>query len=410
MPRPASESDGKLPVQPALLPYLFHFRSDNGQVFILAPGRTYQLRLPGTLSRVAEQVLRRLNGQGTIPQVVEAVKADLPASQPEMVIALIQYLFERGMLMDGAAPVPEKLRGDALVRWKRNLSFFSGFESAELTRYNYQLALQEAKVALIGLGGLGSWIAYSLAMAGVGKVVGIDGDQVETSNLNRQILFRPGDVGRLKAEVAKETFAAIAPEMEFVGLSSWIRGEDDVAQVIAGCDIVVLTADQPMGLISRWTNRACFATRIPLLVSGMASRWTTIGPLYVPGLTGCWECADARERRRSKHYGEMFRTMAEHRAAEAPSLAPLCAQVGGQTAYETIKYLTGFARPATLGCALVTDTVTMRVRKQAVQKQIDCTVCHVLPEAMPRQATRLPEIPSHNLLSRLMAIFSGRDT
>jgi len=404
-----SEVVAELPVQPMLLPYLFHFRSNNGHTFILMPGRTYQLRLSGTLSQVAEQVLRRLDGQSTIPQVIEAVKADLAQTRPEMVIALVQYLYKRGMLIDGAAHLPDKLPEDGLARWERNLSFFGGFERSRFTRYDYQMALQKAAVAILGLGGIGSWVAYALATAGVGKIVGVDGDYVELSNLNRQILYRPQDVGKSKTVVAQETLAAIAPEMEFVGLTSWMRGEEEVAKAIEGCDIVVLTADQPMGLISRWTNRACFALRIPLLASGMASRWATIGPLYVPGLTGCWECVDAQKRRQSKYYGEMFQTLAEHRAAAAPSLAPMCAQVGGQAAYEVVKYLTGFARPATLGCELVTDTVTMQVHKKAVKKQTGCVVCHVPPEAMPHQAARLPGVSSGNSLARFANRFWGND-
>jgi bacteriocin biosynthesis cyclodehydratase domain-containing protein len=387
-----------------LVPYLLHVRSRRGPIFILMPRRTYQLRLPGTLARVAEQVLQRLDGQCTIPQLIEAVQADLPQCQSEIVVALLQYLRKQGMLIDGAAKPPERLLDDATTRWSRNLSFFSGFEGGTRTRYDYQLALQDAAVALIGLGGTGSWAAYSLAMAGVGKIVGMDGDRVEANNLNRQILYRPQDVGRLKAEVASEMLASFAPEMHFVGRARWLRGEDEVTEMIKGCDILLLTADQPMGLITRWSNAACFALRIPLLELGMAAHWGMVGPLYVPGLTGCWECGEARKRRQSRYYGEIFQTLAEQPVSAPPSLAPMCALVGGLAAYEAMKYLTGFARPATLGRELAIDTLTMNIERHTVEQQSHCPVCSVTAEELPHRAAYLPEERSGSLRSSRRAL------
>ena len=72
----------------------------------------------------------------------------------------------------------------------------------------YQRRAAKARVAMLGLGGLGSWAAYALACCGVGELVLVDGDRVEESNFNRQILYREHDVGRLKTEAAAEALAA----------------------------------------------------------------------------------------------------------------------------------------------------------------------------------------------------------
>lgn len=405
MSQPALESARDLPSQPVLLPYLLHFRSARGPIFILTPERTHQLRLPARLARVADRVLQRLDGQATIRQLTEAVQGDVPNSQPEMVLAVLSYLHKQGMLIDGAARPPAGLADDALARWNRNLSFFSGFERGERTRYDHQFALQEATVALIGLGGTGSWAAYSLAMAGVGRIVGVDGDRVAESNLNRQILYRPQDVGKAKTEVASETLAALAPDMAFVGLDRWLRDEDDVEEVIEGSDIVLLAADQPLGLITRWANGACFALRIPLLELGMAAHRGMIGPLHVPGLTGCWECVQAQKRRESWYYDEVFGALARQPVPAPPSLAPMCALVGSLAAYEAIKYLTGFARPSTLGRELAIHTLTMRIEGHVVKQRRDCPVCGRLAGAMPPMAARLPEVRPENPLSRVMRGF-----
>ncbi len=403
----APESISGLPAKPSLLPYLFHLRSAAGPVLILAPGRTYQLRLPGAIARIAEVTLGCLDGRLTIPELIASVQAQMPEAEPEMVVGLLQYLAKQKLLMDAASAPPDALSPDELARRGRNLSFFAAFEDAGRTRYDYQLALRQATVGLIGLGGVGSWLAYSLAMVGVGRIVGVDGDRVEVSNLNRQILYRPQDVGKCKTEVAAEALAAVSPGIEFTGLSRWMRSEQDVADAIRGCDLVLLSADAPMGLITRWANAACFALRIPLLVAGMASRFVTVGPLFVPGLTGCWQCVDTYRRHQSRQYGEMFQLLAEQRASIPPSLAPLCAVTGGRAAHEAVEYLTGIARPATLGCELVTDMVTMQVKRRAVERQADCPVCRVPAEEMPCHAAQLPKPQSRGPLSWLTNVLRG---
>jgi bacteriocin biosynthesis cyclodehydratase domain-containing protein len=291
--------------------------------------------------------------------------------------------------MDAAAQPSARLDAHALERWGRNLSFFSGCERDGRTRFDYQLALRESTATLIGLGGTGSWAALTLAMAGVGRIIGVDHDRVTMHNLNRQVLYRPADVGRLKAEAAAESLAALAPEMEFRALARKVQSEADAAEVIAGSDIVLLAADQPMGLITRWLNAACFARRIPLLELGIAAHWAYIGPLYVPGLTGCWECEAARQHARSKYHDEWFQAMRERPVEAPPSLASMCGIDGTHAAHEALAYLSGVARPATLGRELVMDTRNMKVESREVKQQPGCPVCHVSAAEMPRRAAWL---------------------
>ena len=94
------------------------------------------------------------------------------------------------------------------ARYDRQLRYFGDLAPGATPPSEYQRRLREARVALLGLGGLGSWAAYALACCGVGELVLVDGDRVEESNFNRQILYRERDIGRLKAEAAAEALAA----------------------------------------------------------------------------------------------------------------------------------------------------------------------------------------------------------
>ena len=81
-----------------------------------------------------------------------------------------------------------------------------------------QLALRNATVVVLGSGGLGSWTMAGLACAGVGRIVAVDDDTIELSNLNRQVLYRTSDIGRRKVEVAAEALRGLNPDIDFVPL------------------------------------------------------------------------------------------------------------------------------------------------------------------------------------------------
>lgn len=105
-----------------------------------------------------------------------------------------------------------------------------------LLRVEGQLRLLEATVAVVGLGGLGSVAAYYLAAAGVGRLILVDKDVVEVNNLNRQLLYHTGDVGKPKAVVAAERLSKLNPSLEAVpvpeeldwSLARWLAREADV--------------------------------------------------------------------------------------------------------------------------------------------------------------------------------------
>src|SRR5690348_3653972 len=147
-------------------------------------------------------------------------------------------------------------------------------------RYSRHLALPEfgapaqgklaaATVLVVGLGGLGSPAALYLAAAGVGRLLLNDFDKVDLSNLQRQILYRDGDVGASKAQAAAKALAGINPGPALETLDSRLD-EPNLAQVVRRCDLVLDGSDN---FGTRFAvNKACVATGTPL-VSGAAIRY-----------------------------------------------------------------------------------------------------------------------------------------
>ncbi len=399
---PVARQSPGLPAQPMLLPYLLPVRAEDGTICILSPEQNVILPLPKSFTRVIDQALAKADGTRTVPQIVQAVRTELGNVETEAIMLVLRYLLDQRMLVDGATLPPAQLDEDYRARWERNFSFFMPFEKSSASRYDYQVALKQASVVLLGLGGTGSWVAYNLALAGIGKIVGIDYAQVSASDLNRQVLYRPADVGKLKVDAAAQALALLSPTMEFQGIVRRIESESDLAQLIRGHDLFALTADEPQGLILRWSNAACFAERIPLLTLGLQGYRALVGPLYVPGVTGCWACVDTTRRRRSKYYDETFDALATHRLAGQPSIAPTCSLAGGLAAFEAIKYLAGFARPTILAREMRINTMTMQTEWRKIAQRSDCPVCHLPPNAMPRLAAQMPQARRRNLLARLL--------
>ena len=232
-------------------------------------------------------------------------------------------------------------------------------------------------MALLGVGGLGSWAAYALACCGVGELVLVDGDVVEESNFNRQILYRERDIGRPKTEAAAEALAEFDSACRLTPLPRRLDGVAAISEVVAGADFVVNAADWPAHDIERWTNEACVAAGLPFITMSHSPPVARVGPLYVPGTTGCYACQEDAYRETHPLYDELVEQR-RGRPSPAPTLGPVCAFIGGQVALETLHQVTGLCPPATLGAAHIYDLRTMRVTREPVPHRAGCRVCGTL--------------------------------
>ena len=188
-----------------------------------------------------------------------------------------------------------------------------------------QERLRHARVLVAGVGGLGTIIAAYLAAAGVGTLRLVDNDKVELSNLNRQLLFLPTDIGRRKAIAAMERLHFMNPEILIEGINRTI--DDETADdLVKDMDLIVDALDN---FTTRFIlNKVAFTRRLPLIhgaVRGFFGQATTL----IPGRTGCLLCLFAKSPP-----GEIF-----------PILGSTCGVIGAIQATETVKVLTGLGEP-----------------------------------------------------------------
>ena len=222
-----------------------------------------------------------------------------------------------------------------------------------------QRKLMEAKVLILGAGGLGSPVAVYLALAGVGTIGIVDFDVVELSNLQRQVLHHSDDVGRLKVESARDTIAEYNPDVKVI-MHPVALTSANALEIIAPYDIVVNGMDTfPARYLA---NDACVFLKKPL-VDGSILLFEGQATVYLPG-KGCYRCL--------------------YPAPPPPGLVPSCAEagvlgaltgtIGSIQATETIKLILGTGDTLS-GRLLLFDALTMEFRTVRIRRDPDCVVC-----------------------------------
>jgi molybdopterin/thiamine biosynthesis adenylyltransferase len=251
-------------------------------------------------------LLELLGGTRTVDQVVADLVHRFPSRPADEIRSGIVELTQAGYVEDAAAPIPPGLserererygRGQLLSRWMDRIPRRSGWDT--------QLLLRQARVTVVGIGGVGSAAALALVSSGVGWVHCVDPDVVEWSNLNRQILFVERDVGRLKVDAALERLRASNSDVTVTGEARRIEDPAGLAALAVECDVLLLAADQPAEIRS-WANQACLGTGTAWVHGGYHGPLASMG-LYRPGTGPCYECGYAAER--AHHAGRLERTV-----------------------------------------------------------------------------------------------------
>ncbi|MEN8260118.1 MAG: molybdopterin-synthase adenylyltransferase MoeB [Pseudomonadota bacterium] len=245
----------------------------------------------------------------------------------------------------------------------------------QLLRYSRQILLPQvdadgqqklidAKVLIIGAGGLGSPAAMYLAAAGVGRIAISDDDEVDLSNLQRQIAHGTSDIGLKKPLSAMRALRELNPEVSVSTLYKRLKDEE-LEQETAGADVVLDCSDN---FATRFAvNRACVNTMTPL-VSGAAIRFEGQLAVFTPGLNDspCYNCL----------YAEIDEITES--CSQTGVIAPLPGIIGSAQALEALKLIMGIGQPS-CGRVLLLDGLRMEWNSMVLRKNPACPTCsHVL--------------------------------
>jgi molybdopterin/thiamine biosynthesis adenylyltransferase len=223
-----------------------------------------------------------------------------------------------------------------------------------------QRKLAKSKVAVIGVGGLGTVSSLYLALAGIGHLRLIDQDTIETPNLHRQILYSRGDLHYPKVEVAAERLERFNPLIEAEAVSENVNA-GNVEKLLSGMDCVVDGLDN---MLTRYlVNRACVKLHIPY-VFGAAIGIEGNLAVFAPPETGCLECL-------MPNLSDTDLLTCDTRGVigATPGI------IGAMQALEAVKILTGIGSPLK-GKLMVCDFSDMYFTTVDTSKVINCPACH----------------------------------
>jgi adenylyltransferase/sulfurtransferase len=264
-----------------------------------------------------------------------------------------------------------------------------------------QEKLRASRVLLVGLGGLGSPAAMYLAAAGVGTLGLVEFDDVDASNLQRQVIHGTPDIGRPKLQSAMDRLRAINPHVALEPHAAPL-GEGNALDLIGAYDVVVDGTDN---FTTRYlVNDACVLTGTPN-VYGSVFRFEGQASIFAA------PAAHGRER------GPCYRCL--HPEPPPAGLIPNCAEagvlgvlpglIGMIQATETIKYLTGIGEPL-IGRFLLYDALRMRLREIALPRDPDCPVCGDAPTIRELRAYDLSCEPMATDVLSVTELKAWRDT
>ncbi|NLI53256.1 MAG: HesA/MoeB/ThiF family protein [Clostridiales bacterium] len=233
-------------------------------------------------------------------------------------------------------------------------------------RYERQIALPEigeagqarllaSSALVVGCGGLGSTLLYCLCGMGVGRIGFCDGDVVSASNLNRQFLYTPADVGRKKTEAAHKRLRAFAPEPTLEPLDAFVT-PDNAPSLVSRYDVVLLAVDAIPARLA--VNHACVEAGVPLVDAGVDGFH---GSLFTvrPGKTACLGC--------------LYSASAPEQPA-VPSFAPIVSVVASLQAQCAANILLNLPNP-TDGRMLLFDGAAMATEFVTIARNPRCPIC-----------------------------------
>jgi molybdopterin/thiamine biosynthesis adenylyltransferase len=264
------------------------------------------------------------------------------------------------------------------------------FTEEQIERYSRHLILQnvgvegqqkitEGKVLIVGAGGLGSPVALYLAAAGVGTIGLIDGDVVDRTNLQRQVIHFTNDIGVAKVESAKQKINLLNPDVK-VNTYPTLLSPDNANEIINDYDFIIDGTDNfPTKFM---VNDACVLAHKPYSHGGIL-RFEGQTMTYVPG-SACYRCV----------FDSPPPKNAVPSCSQAGVLGSIAGMLGTIQATEALKYFVGIGELLT-NRMLIFDALNMRFREVNFKKSSNCKICGNHP---PISTVEMVDMPTCDLL------------
>lgn len=328
-----------------------------------------------------KEILGKLDGTRTVPRIIKELgHLGVDVKQDE-VTSFIAALQEMNLLEDNAY-FSNALTSEEVERYDRQLLQFSLIDKDKVHSQVYQERLKASTVVMFGMGGWGTWCSLQLALAGIGKLRLVDGDDVELSNINRQVLYTTADVGKDKVIAAKERIYEHNPNVEVETFCEFATSsQEQIDKLLDGVGFIVL-AWASLGYYRKNTPEEMIhdvarARGIPVIELGGDPLEISVGPLFLNDGSHK-DFKDIKKSARTTYYSEkpnvekFQRARLKHdfldgdRTVNAWQSAPSLAAMAGLACDQIVKCITGYDRPAVIGKRVYLSMQTLDKREETV--------------------------------------------
>lgn len=344
--------------------------SDSGLHFYFS---TRHLEKTYEADPVLVEFVRRLNGNRTVDQLLRDVQALFPSTpiSPNEVQNALAALVEDELIEDAAAPPIRSISQQDLARFDRQLSFFEDMTDRERA-FDTQDRLRKARVSILGIGGMGSWIAMTLSMCGAGELVICDCDIIQESNLTRQGAYRITDIGHPKVEALADQLMRLSSGVQVETHRVRIDDETDLTPFLEGASFAISCIDEPdTATAGLWLSKAALRMGIPHQVGGgYNGHLGLVSPTIIPGTTGCWNCFLMSQSEPSRRIIDI-----PGLSPKTGTVAPVTAIIANLHAWEAIRVITGIAPPLMANRKLELDLNSLESTWSEFERRPDCPLC-----------------------------------
>jgi bacteriocin biosynthesis cyclodehydratase domain-containing protein len=343
---------------------------------------TQSLSLLSRTPKLLASLLPLLDGEHTVPQIL----GELSGFTERSVLTALEELKVLGLLQEPYAAQSAILSGEELDRYRNQLTFFShfagffvpegmGHESTVRESAIYQEKLKQSSVVVYGLGRLGSQVVRSLALAGVGRIIGVDSRVITPDDSRSDAWYDAEHIGMPRCSTLKALVGNANPHVEFVGVEKDTADSGTLSNVLSTGSFAVLSADTFNPDVYDVFNLACLE---------FGTQWTScrvmgfefdIGPTVIPRETACFRCYDLRKKTNLTDYEE-YALLEGHWRKEPLTTPGLPLAPGAAVAaLEVIKALSGFVPPATYSHVFSMNLLSLDCRLHPILKVPRCDHC-----------------------------------
>lgn len=261
-------------------------------------------------------------------------------------------------------------------RYKTNLQHFSCYANLHTSKYEFQQRLNEATVFLIGAGG-SILTALALVGMGIGKLILLDCDRIETGNLSRQLIYTEKDIGRRKTDAAKEALQNINGNLEIETVDMRVENAACLMPYVEKADIVINAIDTPPIHAARWVNYACMKAGKPLLQGGVSPQTIVVDSFTRED--GCFDCYLLSALRQDPAFADQLKFLLENNddtldfnTSYAPNISLLAWALGSEAGKRIARY----AEPLVISDSLRINVDTLEKKWiNNHRKMTECPSC-----------------------------------